>query len=241
MSLKFRRNEKRALIAIVVALVVVGGGWGAWKAVGFFGLESQKSAFDEFQEDNAQTYQQGETVVGDSHADEDMTADGSDNWSYASGFDWDGTMKWTVVDSWLYDDPADAGISADSPGTFLAIPASIAETGDYKFLLCEVRVENVDAMPESKESPHCNIATLHGGGSLGYFDGTFPGATDHESWEYNLDPGTTAVYHVGYYVDNPGDDVDALQATLGNRNTGVPKTTIQLHPHDMRGTKAGSQ
>lgn len=241
MSLKFRRNEKRALIAIVVALVVVGGGWGAWKAVGFFGLESQKSAFDEFQEDNAQTYQQGETVVGDSHADEDMTADGSDNWSYAAGFDWNGTMKWTVDDSWLFDDPAGAGISADSPGTFEVMPDSAAEGGDYEYLLYEVRVENVDATPKSEENPYYNIDTLHAGVALSYFDGTFPGASYHEGWCYKLDPGTTAVYRIGAYVNNPGDDVDALQATLGNRNTGVPKITIQLHPHDMRGTKAGSQ
>ncbi len=226
-----QKKEIRALVILIATAAIVGTGWLTWKNTSDAEIEHKKDINAEFQKANTQTYEQGDTIVCDSRADEDM-ADGSGQ-SYSAGFDWNGTMNWTVVDSFLYDNPADAGISEDSEGTFLPMPTSIAESGDYRFLLCEVSIENVDAEPTDDIKPPFNIATFRTG-TVGYFDGTIEGAAEKDGWKYDLPIGTTAVYHVGFYILNPDDNPKVLSASIGNASTDIKKIQVHLEPHDLR-------
>lgn len=231
MTISLKKNETRAFVILITIAAIAGIGWLIWSGTSTFELNQQKESFSEFQKANATTYQQGETIVGDSREDESSSSEAG--WLYTAGFDWEGTMNWTVIDSWLYDTTDAAGISESSPGHFSPMPKEILESDDFDFLVCEVRVENIDAQLQSEDS-HFNIATLRTGW-VGYFDGTYLGASEKDGWAYNLDPGTTAIYHIGYYIPNPDKNQEFLIVSLGNASTEVDKISIQLNPHDMRG------
>ncbi|WP_165050309.1 MULTISPECIES: hypothetical protein [unclassified Adlercreutzia] len=217
------RSEKRTAVLAVVVVLAVGVFWMGFSVVEGINLRRQIASFDDFKRQHAMVFRQGDVVRCDSGEDESLVDDAG--WAYQAGFDWDGTMNFTVEESWLFDEMADAcsmiGVEPDGVG----------REERAGVLLVKVRVENIDARPSSDRG--FNISVLRGPSEISFFSGAVEENGEKGYYYFDLAPGESGVYYVGYEAfPEAASEEPCLH--VGTHADEVEKMTVVCDPHDER-------
>lgn len=144
------KNKKEVITAgvLVVCVLLAFSGYLIYTTVKRAEVDSAQNTFAQ-----SHTYhvKQGEALTLDSSKEE------QGNPAMKNGvpaqavnpFDWNGTLQATLLDSYIYDSPAAAGMaqmpSLDGASTDEATHASPSDKAGYKFLVCDLQLKNINA------------------------------------------------------------------------------------------------
>lgn len=183
-----------------------------------------------------QIIQMGETVVIDSEKEKRDRKKGLPTNSCL----FDGKIEITLLESKLYDNYEEAGIS----NTYI-----VSEQRDEEeFLLVTLEIRNVDAVTDFSEgflSSSYNLISYRDKGNVymhAYntevkYSSVFQESVESnieilqqskEGWYYKLNPGETKVIKLGYFVEREAYEDDKIAIKYATGNAGPPKTIFLI-------------
>lgn len=194
------KAEVAVAIAAVVLVAVAVAGYFADQA---YSLDQQRAELEEFRGAHDYRYLMGDVIELDSSKD--------DEGAYGSAhFDWKGTMEVSLTSAVVYDSPSAAGMTDEDSISGLPM-------GEQKFVLCELRLRNVDAEARFKYSDLGDRGRYVFNSSLFRLESQRPNDTRgcispayghglmvdpplKGGYLYELEPGEEKVLKLGYFV-----------------------------------------
>ena len=227
MSLK--RNEKRTVLILLVACLLVAAGFGVFKVVEARNEQADVASKNEMKK----TWSLGDTAAFD--GDEEDAALLPSGASYSAGFSWSGKLEVTVESCELYRGFTATGL----PESGYTGPA---DKDAIQFVVCKVRMRNVDAVSGDEQRPNrFNISFLRGmdpvSSEISYFDGT-PVDADPDGSEalfFDLAQGEEREYTLGFMLDEAPKTADGLKLrAYVDGASGWDKYTFKFDAVDRR-------
>lgn len=208
-----RKTTILALVAIFLLLV-----FASFLLWFFFFLPTMQSAeYDaikqeqiRFTEQNSHTAEQSVPLLLDSREDllgEDVGA--------VAYFGWVGSMELTLDGVAVYGSMEDAGVEQNE---YFHDMSGLYRDTQMVFVLCDITLKNIDAEPDPIfRSDYFSIGAFHlfieqqsflppdARTPVGYFSGTFLGASPKDGYSFSLVKGEVGHYRLGFFV--PKDDI----------------------------------
>lgn len=208
-----RRGERITLCALVAVVVVGALGWFA--SEGISGIQ-----YEQLVEQTSETHQVGEVI---SLCAEDDAADIAGGQAYSAGFLWSGTLEVSVDSVVVYDCPESIGVDSERAHFVKSAESDSPGREDAAFVVCEVTVRNVDAAPAfltTGEENWFNVSFVNLSfpyAPLTYFSGAPEGASASDLFCFDLAPGQTATYQLGYTYQNSLQTMTELDQALADQ------------------------
>ena len=192
------KREKRTVVVLVCIAAVVTAMYGGIQLTHYLALQAYEQACKEAQI----RVREGETLRLNSDEDKATEIMGE---SYQAGFDWNGTMNFTINETWLYSSWDKLAKSLNYP-TWLDRPSDYDQT---EYLVAHITITNVDAEPVRVDnhgvmSFSMGLIQLHPSGELIGFDGCIYGAQEQkDAFAYKVEKGMTESYLLVFSSSSP--------------------------------------
>ena len=224
--MKLQRGERRLVVAIACAGVILGIGIGAFKIY----EKREQARLEELdkieQKKYDQTFSIGEEVVLDSETDEVLMPSG---WPYEAAFSWDGRMDVKIDRARLYSSSNALLTDLDQAARWVQyfeldrLGWARQNGQDERYILLDVTVHNVSAEPNGlSQTGHpwfnigfVNLSVQQSDMEIEAFSGV-PDEGDIElvGYRFDLPVGETASYQLVYSLNNEAE-LDEMFCYMG--------------------------